>query len=313
MFGRWKVAALLWGDSVKFNVSVADPKGYPYTHFLYDLTRFLVGGLRDLGHHVVLSRGTLSADAVNILVGGHLIASPPLVAALQRGKVPYVVVQGEMVTGAQLNNDGDTERFRAGYLELLKNAVDVWEFSEMNQAALSALGVSSQRVRLGYTSACETIELREPDIDVFFYGSITQRRRDVLKEVAESQLGLHIAFDDDAFFRDDKIARAKTVLTLRQSDDMGHVPRARIKFLVNNGVLVVGEPGVESHSVDGLYIQTERDSLVETLREWCAGDRARDEGARVKALLVERPMSAELAPAVERLNERLATSVRRAA
>lgn len=278
-----------------FHVTIAEPPGYRFTHFSFDLARFLICGLESLGVPVSVGRGDVVPGKINVLVGAHTVATPDMVRAFAEHGIRYVVVQGEIVTDGQLNRDGRPERFASHYLPLLQNAEAVWEFSPANADALRALGVEPAVLELGHDPGVEEIRHRSKDIDVFFYGSVTPRRKAVLTQLAAAGIRVEIAFDDLPFYRNHKIARSKVLLTLRQADDMTHVPRVRIKYLACNRALVVGEGGREADTVADLYDCAEGDALVERIRYWIANDAAREARvAEVYERIVARPMREQL-------------------
>ena len=251
----------------RFNIVVIDPPGYRFAHFLFDTARFLQGAIEECGYPCSVRRNDVERGAINVLVGVHLIDDPRWAFGLLASEVPYVVLQTEIITegGFNLERAG---RFESVFLPLVRGAAAVWESSQPNLEALEALGLAPGFLRFGYVEAIrERLRPAERDLDFFFCGSATPHRRSVLQKLASLGYRVEVRFDDAAFFRNDLMARSEVLVTLRQSDELTHVPAARILHAVNNGCLVAGEHGVSGESVEDLYVWEEGGDTIELLRE----------------------------------------------
>ena len=87
---------------MKFHIASAEPKGFPYGHFLDDFCRYLCHGLESLGHDCTIGYNRLDSGRMNIVLGGHLLTSPQDVEAIA-GQGPYIAIQSEIVKPDQLN------------------------------------------------------------------------------------------------------------------------------------------------------------------------------------------------------------------
>ena len=278
---------------MRWNVVLIDPPGYRFGHFLHDTARYLVHGLQSLGHDCILSRSNVDAGRMNILLNAHMLATPADVEQL--GRVPYIVYQTEVIRQGQTNLDPD-ERHRKVYLPLLRGARRVWDWSADNVALLREQGIGADWLRLGHHPALEEIHhKREKDIDFLFYGSVTPHRAAILTALAESGRRVRAEFDVMPLYRNDLIARSRVVLTLRQSEEMDHLPYFRINYLVNNRSLVAGETGVDGAWMEDVFLGCPPGRTVEHLLETAARKDLAEVAQAHHAQLLTRPMTGFLA------------------
>ena len=78
-------------------------------------------------------------------------------------------------------------RFQPRWLEMLRSAREVWDYSLMNIEFLRAAGVTHvKHLPIGYHAGLRTIpKLPEEPIDVLFYGSKTDRRAALVMELTK--------------------------------------------------------------------------------------------------------------------------------
>ena len=278
---------------MRWNVVLIDPPGYRFGHFLHDTARYLVHGLQSLGHDCILSRSNVDGGRMNVLLNAHMLATPADVEQL--GRVPYIVYQTEVIRQGQTNLDPD-ERHRKVYLPLLRGARRVWDWSADNVALLQEQGIGADWLRLGHHPALEEIHhKREKDIDFLFYGSVTPHRAAILTALAESGRRVRAEFDVMPLYRNDLIARSRVVLTLRQSEEMDHLPYFRINYLVNNRSLVAGETGVDGAWMEDVFLGCPPGRTVEHLLETAARKDLAEVAQAHHAQLLTRPMTGFLA------------------
>lgn len=293
----------------RFNLVVIDPPGYRFAHFLFDTARFLQGAIEECGRSCSVRRNDVERDAINVLVGVHLIEDPRWVEGLLASEIPFVVLQTEILTEGGFNGER-AGRFENVFLPLATNALSVWESSEPNLAALRALGVEPGLLRFGYVESLHA-PLREAarDLDFLFCGSVTPRRRAILERLAKLGYRVEVRFDDAAFFRDDLMARSEILLSLRQSEEMTHVPAARILHAVNHGCLVAGEHGTSGETVEDLYVWEREGDVVELLRE----TRARADRRALAETFFERLRARPMRDFMKALVDPISEPTRRAA
>jgi hypothetical protein len=214
---------------MRFNVCLVQPPGYIHSEALAEVGELLVLGLRDLGHAAALQRQGLDPDARNIILGCHL-ADPGLADRLPPGTI---AINSEQIADPAAPG-------RATVLAWAQRA-EIWDYSPRNIAVFAAAGVAARLLRLGYHPALHRIVPQaEPDIDVLFYGSLNERRRQVLAAVAGTGLHVGHVFGQYGAARDALIARSRLVLNLHFYDAQ-ILEVVRLSYLMNNACAVVAE------------------------------------------------------------------------
>lgn len=248
---------------MKCNIAVIDPKGYAWTHFLFDACKFFCYALEEMGHDCSIRKNNLEPSRLNILVGAHNLSSPQHVLDIA-GVGDYVVLQTEVIKGDAVNLSGDRDHFESVYLPLMQRAKSVWEGASTNLAILEAFGCRTQTYVGGYTPAMEEIvHKRNKDIDFLFYGSMTPHRQRMLDQLRARGHVLVTEFDISAFYRNDLIARSKVALSPRQGDQMNHLPYGRICYLLNNRMPVLVERCLEQEWLQDCFFWSESDEWVD--------------------------------------------------
>lgn len=150
----------------------------------------------------------------------------------------YIVYQLEQT----ISND-QSQWFSQRYIEYMKGALQVWDYSLVNYQHLKKIGIENVfYVPLQYMKSCDSQEEVEStkDIDVLFYGSLNERRRLILTELKSR--GLHVVTEHQ-LWRDDRmdlIRRSKIVINIHYYDE-AILETARLSYLLSNRVTVVSE------------------------------------------------------------------------
>jgi hypothetical protein len=133
--------------------------------------------------------------------------------------------------------------FQPRYLALLQR-FRVWDYSARNIEYLhrSNTAPGALHVPVGYAAQLSRIQAIEQDIDVLFFGILTDRRKRVLDGLAN--MGLNVRFLVGVFGaeRDHWIARSKVVLNIHAYNG-GLFEHLRVLYLLANRKAVVTEPG----------------------------------------------------------------------
>jgi hypothetical protein len=220
-------------NAMRFNVTIADPT--PTTPCFDEVMSVVAHGLREFGHQT-MDCGGYASDALNLVFGYYI--------APEQFTRPSIVYQLEPV---------DDETIGIGHVpvDLLRNNV-VWDYNRRNIEQLRLRGVHALYVPPAYHPSLErVVPVEDEDIDVLFYGSVNQRRADILMALHHAGLKVHLAHDCYGADLDPFIARAKVVLCMHNQSWMRVLESVRVSYLFANRKAVVAEINPEDDS-DGL-------------------------------------------------------------
>jgi len=126
------------------------------------------------------------------------------------------------------------------WVEMLKISDVVFEYDENNKKILDGMGICSKIVKLKYTKSLKTIKSKELDIDVLFYGSINQKRKELIDSILVENKTKNIVISQSLFGQelDEYISRSKIILNCHYYE-MDVQEQVRIFYpLINNKVIV---------------------------------------------------------------------------
>ena len=223
-----------------------------------DLIELLTDNLQLGGYPVSHSTNKIIQDKLNIIVGHTFVLRREDFTAIRNAGAPYIVLQMEALDEL----DGFKQRI-PDYMDFLKSCRQVWDYSPTNVKYLKDRGCPDVRqIPIGYSSRLERIVHAETkDIDVFFYGSMTARRQNILaqfKDRGAQVFGVFRAYGPE---RDKMIARSKIVLNLHQFD-LPHLEEVRIAYLLNNHCFVLSETSDYNPYGEGVVF-SDYDSIVD--------------------------------------------------
>lgn len=183
------------------------------------------------------------------------IAAPIFENRIQPGATPILFGAHHLAEGQEDQLPGETilynfEQLTPGYpwhtqryLSMLSRFC-VWDNHSRNVEYLGARGTSAARlVPVGYVPQLTRIRSGHEDIDVLFYGILSERRQKILSSL--TRRGLNVVALNGVFGRerDQWIARAKLVINLHHSDG-GQFESLRVLYLLANRKPVVSEMNV---------------------------------------------------------------------
>ncbi len=287
-------AVLLFGYAapVRFAVAVVTPPSNPT----------IGGGFREIAeglHHALLALGHDSAvtsrldldDRHTIVFGAnHLIHY-----GLEVPKNPIFY---------NLEQLGDDSPWMAvpEFIELFRRYQN-WDYSQANIEYLAALGLPRPTyVPIGYVPELTRIAPAPEDIDVLFYGMLSERRYAVLRDLHDRGLRVKWLSGVLGASRDAWIARSKIVVNVHYWEAK-IFEIARVSYLLANRRAVVSErgtdPTLERELASGVAF-ADYDELVDRCIELLGDERARHElaergyqafSARDQAAIVHRALS----------------------
>jgi hypothetical protein len=289
-----------------FNVTLVYPSNYRFGYLLTDICRFFAFGLRELGHRADMTLNQIEPSATNVIVGTHLM-TPGDVAAVTGLGVRYIALESELLSlgaAGKIVSSFQGEAFGPTLGPLFRAAEAVWDPFHSNIVMLRRLGIPAERIKFlsTYGYAAEMREIRhrpwaEKDIDVLFFGSVTDRRAALLKEL-ERHMRVVAILDAPAAFRNDLIARARLNVNLNASDGYTHMPLTRVSYLLNNCAVLVSEPVDTNPELHPMISFAPKEQLVETCRALLASPATAELGELRLAQFQQIPMAEALRPII---------------
>lgn len=202
----------------------------PHSACFVELALLLKHSFTSLGLGCDIALNSLDAGKTNIILGSNLLSNPDALSTHS-----YIVYQLEQLS----NSEG---WFSPAMRNILRNAREVWDYSTHNIAFLNSCGIDAKYLPIGYHSSLEVIPRSEnKDIDIFFYGSVNERRRNLLNRIAENKsIHSRIVFGVYGPERDKLIAQSKIVLNIHFYEAR-RFEEVRVSYLLNNGCFVISE------------------------------------------------------------------------
>jgi hypothetical protein len=255
---------------LRYNVTLVDPAGYKFAYVLADICRIIASGIRSLGYRCDLTTNNIDAQAINIIVGTHLLSVQDLDMVRASG-APYIALHTEWLSPGEapysVKSTFQGNNFEPTQRAFLEGALAVWEAWESNIQMLSRFDIPAERFRrfwIGYHEDLEEIRHRpwaDKDLDALFVGSITPRRQTILQEMQKTKT-VAALFDAPQPFRNDFIARTKINLALFSDPALNYFSFLRIGYALNNRCFVVTEPSINDRGMQDLVETVDADNLV---------------------------------------------------
>ena len=263
-----------------YHVCVIQPEGYVHSRAFDELVDLVSFSIRQLGHGCSVATNNLRGDAVNIVVGCHLL---PVEDKAEFPPSSIFLNTEPLFSGENMAWSDRVAAYARNFA--------VWDYNQKNIDALKARNLHGARLlRIGYQAELARIPRHAaPDIDVLFYGSYNDRRRAVLDALRERNLNVVTLFGVYGAERDAMIARAKVILNMHYYDQ--HIFEiVRVFYLMTNGKAVVAEVGqgtaVEQRFLAGVHAAPYEglvDACTHLVRD--AEARARLEAAALESII----------------------------
>ena len=215
---------------MKFTVLICGRGENPHVACFEEIATAMTDALRALGHEVT---GVDNPGRIILFGAGNLV---DVERRLPPSAIIYNAEQVGSATGIEVQMKSFATFRERGQL--------IWDYSQTNIAALRAAGLSHVvHCPVGYMPSMTKIDpATEQDIDILFYGSMNQRRREILTALKDAGLNVVYLFGAYDAERDDAIARAKVVLNLHYYDKP-IFEIFRVSHLLANRKCVVSEDG----------------------------------------------------------------------
>lgn len=234
-------------------IYVVSSDGYPHSRAFDEVAATLHYAFADLGYRVPIVTQPFELGARPLVLGAQLLPEVPLPDAA-------IVYNLEQITpgSAWLGED---------YLRVL-HSHPLWDYSALNIEALRGLGIDEvQLCEVGYHASMRGapgLPEAARDIDVFFYGSLNDRRRAALRALDEVGLRVVAGFGVYGEDRDALIRRSRVVLNMHYYESR-ILEVVRLTHLWTQGACVVAERGADAAleaGLQGALVFADYDGLV---------------------------------------------------
>src|SRR3954447_5899295 len=191
---------------MKVAVSIVSPPGYPHSEAFREVGETLQCALSTLGHDAVLTTELSLPGRRHIVLGSNLL--PGLDARPAPGSILYNLEQVQ----------AGSSWMKPELLDLFRQ-FPVWDYSARNVARWVELGVPEPRcVPIGTVPEMTRIPSRPEEIDVLFYGSINERRKNIIDTLRERGVRAEAVFGAYGAVRDHLISVSRLILNLHYYD-----------------------------------------------------------------------------------------------
>ncbi|MDP2793038.1 MAG: hypothetical protein Q8O25_02985 [Sulfurisoma sp.] len=232
------------------------PEGFPHIESFREVIDALQQQCKSLGIVFRLSINRIAGGALPVVLGSHHL-TPRAWETLPTDAIIYNLEP--LIEGYPW--------FSEDYLTLLDRH-RVWDYSAENVALLQARGHrNASHLPVAYPPELAGIPKIVEDIDVLFYGILSNRRRALLEFFSGSGLRLAILNGTFGVERDAWIARSKVVLNIHNADCC-RAETPRLCHLLANGRAVVSEE-TPLHDVDLELAAAIRFAAPKRLTEAC--------------------------------------------
>ncbi len=281
---------------MNFAVLIISPPDYTHSQAFQEVAQTIHYSLLALGHHSVITT-QITPGYQHIVLGANLLPFFPV--SLPTNSIVYNLEQ----------ISSDSPWLDAEMLELFQR-FPLWDYSQKNILNFAHFGISQiQHVPIGYVPQLTRIEplaAVDRDIDVLFYGSINERRQEIIESLEKAGIKVSSVFDVYGEARDQLIQRSKIVLNLHYySAQVFEI--VRVSYLLANKQFVISEiceddPEVDDFAAGVVFAQYE--NLVQTCLEFLDKPTARSEIAETGFnLMRQRDEATYLKAAIQDLPE----------
>lgn len=222
----------------KINICLIKPDSYIHSYAFLELGELIYFSLKDLGFEATLRFNHIEPNIKNILIGCHLL-DPKFIEQVPKSTI---ILNTEQVYS-------DTTDWNKNIFAWTTN-FEVWDYSTRNIEKLEEIGVNRAKLfKIGFQKELARLDKsKKKDVDVLFYGSVNERRKDILEKLVAKGLTVKTLFGVYGKERDEWIERSKLVLNHHfYNSQIFEI--VRVFYLLTNSVAVVGEVN-ESTSID---------------------------------------------------------------
>lgn len=269
---------------MRFNISYLGP--LHLAHLRRDFLLLLKYGLERAGHRVDIGNGDIASDSMNIIIGAYF-RTPQELAALSQYN--YISINTEPFIDGHLNGNPQKTDMDA-YVQFMRCAKAAWDVIPENISHYKPWDIKARFMRWGFCPELEEIPHKEKDLDWYFFGTMSKRRKELLDLLPGRGL-----YDGECTYltRNDRISRAKVSLNLIQADKYTHVNSFRVCYLMQNRQCVLSEHESDDANYLGGALVSETLDIPHFLVKLINGD-WRKQAERGYRHLAKSPSQAEI-------------------
>lgn len=215
----------------RYRICLILPKNNPHALCFREVGMLILSALKSNGYPCDFALNQLDPEGINIILGYHLMTFEPGLK-----KFRYIPYQLEQLHSQEYPFTDNMKR-------ILQHAYQVWDYSEKNQEFLKKQGIDARLLIPGYHPNLRLVPKSSTrDIDILFYGSVGERRKAILDQLAK-KFKLQILFGVYGEGRDKFISRSRLVLNFHHYSQQ-IFEAVRVSYLLNNRCFVLSENSV---------------------------------------------------------------------
>lgn len=243
---------------MRYCIWVVSPSGYVHSRAFDEIAIGLNSGVSKLGFEAPIVRSAKDIVGQAIVLGCNLIPQLGLLD-IPKNLILFNLEQIQL----------DSPWMSQSYLSILRS-YPVWDYSYRNIQELKKLGINNvTHCGIGYETELTKIPQSEEDIDVLLYGSLNDRRMEILKELRNNDLNVMGLFGVYGEERDKYIARSKVILNIHYYEARVF-EIVRVSYLLANKKFVISELGhdnnLEKPFAEGMVFSTYKEIVEKCIK-----------------------------------------------
>jgi len=236
-----------------YRVCLIFPDENPHAACFREIGLLILSALKSNNFDCDLSINNLHPDRINIIIGYHLITFHDNLKNFR-----YIPYQLEQLHSREFPFNSNMEA-------ILRHALTIWDYSIENINFLKTKKLHARLLLPGYHENLEMIkEIKDEkkNFDILFYGSVGERRKKILDELAKHcKVKLLLGVYGEK--RDDWTRRSKIILNVHHYSTL-LFEAVRVSYLLNNRCTVLSENSTD-YCFDKVNLCSARyENIVET-------------------------------------------------